>query len=239
VSASTERALDYIGQRARDVQSAFAPGAIPAFGDVASDSNGVVASFDPMHVALPQGAYLITRDANGRPLYTQDGCLSVRDGTVVAASGSPILGFAPKDGSSLGSISIDPVDRALGRMQRLRLETDGRVVYDRAVVDPRTGARELQSVTVGRVALARFPIASKLNAVDATQASAPAGVVPHIGAPDDGNFEPVAPMRRNLSHIDFDRSLQKLKDAYTAFDAVAAAHKAQGNLSKTTMDLLK
>lgn len=237
VNASAERALDYIAQRAGDVRSAYTPGAMPSFGDVAGDRSGTASALDPLSVALPEGAYFITSDA-GRDLYTRDGSLTLLDGTLVTRSGLPVLGFT-STGATAGALAIDPVDRALGRVQRVRVESDGSVAYDRAVVDPRTGIREVRRVSIGRLALARFPAASKLGIVDATHASAPTGVVPHVGRPGDGNFDVLLTMRRNASGIDFDRSLEKLKDAYMAFDAVAAAHKAQGNLGKAAMDLLK
>jgi len=239
VSASTERALDYIAQRASDVQRAYAPGAVPAFDDVANARSAVSKNVDPLSIALPNDAYLITRDAPSDPLYTRDGGLQVRDGLLVTQRGSPVLGYASAENAPVGDLAIDPVDRALGRVQNLRIEADGTFAYDRTVVDPRSGTREMQRIAVGRLALARFPAATKLGIVDATRASAPAGVVPHVGRPGDGNFDRVVPMRREGSHIDIDRSLEKLKDAYTAFDALAAAHKAQSKLGKTAMDLLK
>jgi flagellar basal body rod protein FlgG len=239
VSASTERALDYITERARDVQAAFTPGAIPAFDDVANQNADVRASFNPLDVALPEGSYLLSSDEDGRVLYTRDGGLCVRDGVVMTAAGSPALGFSPTGGASTGPLAIDGVDRALGRVVHLRVDADGSVAYDRAMVDPLTGARNMQRVVVGQLALARFPAATKLGIVDAERVAAPPGVVPYVGRAGDGNFGTLAPLRRAESRIDFDRSLDKLKEAYVAFDAVSAAHKAQGNLGKTTMDLLK
>lgn len=239
VSASTERALDYIGERARDVQAAFTPGAAPSFDDVANQREKSHASFDPLDVALPEGSYLLTSDEQGRVLYTRDGGLRVRDGMLLTGSGSPALGFLATEGSSPQPLALDGVDGALGRVAHLRVDADGSVAYDRAMVDPLTGAREMQRVVVGRLALARFPAATRPGIVDAERVSAPPGVVPHIGRAGDGNFGTLTPLRRAESHIDFDRSLDKLKEAYVAFDAVTAAHKAQGNLGKTTMDLLK
>jgi hypothetical protein len=46
-------------------------------------------------------------------------------------------------------------------------------------------------------------------------------------------------MRRENSRIDFNRSLDRLEEAYVVLDALQAAHTAQGRLSKSAMDLLK
>jgi len=107
------------------------------------------------------------------------------------------------------------------------------------VIDPRTGARERERVAVGRVALARFPAATKLHAVDASHVAPPPGTVALTGRPGDGSFGFVSPMRREESRIDFNRSLDRLEEAYVMFDALQAVHKAQGSTNKTAMDLLK
>jgi hypothetical protein len=63
--------------------------------------------------------------------------------------------------------------------------------------------------------------------------------VPHVGLPADGTFPPLATGARDAGSIDLDASLRKLSEAYVAFSAMQAAHKAQGDGSKVVMDLLK
>ncbi len=46
-------------------------------------------------------------------------------------------------------------------------------------------------------------------------------------------------MRRERSRVDLDASLARLKDAYVAFDALAAAETAKQRLGKTAMDVVK
>jgi flagellar basal body rod protein FlgG len=238
LNAATQDALDRITQRAQDVQRAFTPGAVSQFGDVATDRARSRASLDPLSVAPPPDAYFVTTDERGRTAYTRDGGFGLTDGTLIGANGRPILGFTPS-GSTTGELHVDAVDEALGRVNNLRIEPSGTLAYDRTAIDPRSGARECERVVVGQVALARFPAATKLGASDANHFVAPPGTVPHVGRPGDGNFAGVAPMQREESRIDFDRSLDRLQEAYVAFDALAAAHKAQGGIGKTAMDLLK
>ncbi|MGC2129817.1 MAG: hypothetical protein WA629_06945 [Candidatus Aquilonibacter sp.] len=238
VNAATQEALDRIAQRAQDVQRAFTPGAVSQFDDVATDRATSRASLDPLSVAPPPDAYFITTDERGRAAYTRDGGFALTDGTLIGANGRPILGFTSARGAT-SELHLDGVDEALGRVNDVRLEPSGALVYDRTTIDPRNGARERERVVVGHVALARFPAATKLGASDANHFVAPPGTVPHVGRPGDGNFANVAPMQREESRIDFDRSLERLQEAYVAFDALAAAHKAQGGVSKTAMDLLK
>lgn len=237
IDAATERAFERIAQRAADVQRAFTPGAAANFGDsaTAASSRGV---FDPLSVAPPGDAYFITSDDRGRTAYTQNGGFALRDGTLVDADGKPVLGFSGT-ASALSEVHCDPVDSALGRIKNPRIDADGALTYERTAIDPRTGAMESQRVAAGRVALARFPAATRLNIAGADRFSAPPGVAPHVGRPGDGNFARVSPMQRENSRIDFDRSLDRLEEAYVAFDALAAAHKVQGGLSKSAMDLLK
>ncbi len=238
INAATQDALDRIAQRAQDVQRAFTPGAVPQFGDAATDRATSRAALDPLSVAPPADAYFVTTDERGRAVYTRDGGFAITDGMLVGANGRPILGFTSPGGAT-SELHIDAVDEALGRVNELRIEPSGALAYDRTSVDPRSGARERERVVVGQLALARFPAATKLGASDANHFVAPPGTVPHVGRAGDGNFASVAPMQREESRIDFDRSLDRLQEAYVAFDALAAAHKAQGGISKTAMDLLK
>ena len=238
VNSSTSDALEYISERAKDVYRAYTPGASSNRGDVMNHGAPPRPSLDPLSAAPPEETYFLTTDDRGRRSYTQNGSFHVLNGMICGANGRPILGYVTP-GSAPADLRIDAVDSALGRVNAVHVEVDGSVAYTRPSFDPRTGKREDQRVVVGRLALARFPAATKLNAVDADSALAPAGIVPHVGAPADGNFAALIPMHQTASHIDIDRSLDRLNDAYLAFDALQAAHKAQGAVSKTAMDLLK
>ncbi len=197
-----------------------------------------VPAIDPLSVSAPPGAYFITGGASGRTLYTRDGSFSFSAGRLLDGSGQPVLGYTTS-GGALEPLTADPVDVALGFTGSMRIGTDGSVSYDRTTIDPRTGLREMQTVHLGVLALARFPAASKPQAVDALHVAAPSGVAPHVGWAGDGNFEPLAAFSREQSGIDLDLGLQRLQEAYLAFDAIRAAGKAQGGIEKTTMDLLK
>lgn len=238
INAATSAALDRIAERAADVRAAYTPGATPKYGDVATDVSSSRFVLDPLSVAPPNDAYFVSTDDRGRTCYTRDGSFSIKNGTLVGEAGRPMLGYTTPQGP-LCELHVDPVDAALGRAQNLHVEADGTLAYTRSAVDPRTGARENERVVVGRVALARFPAASRLGVIDSNRFLAPTGVPPHLGRPGDGNFGTVAPMQREASSIDIDQSLRRLKDAYLAFDALQAAHKAQGSVGKTAMDLLK
>ncbi len=238
INSATERSLDLISQRAADVYKAFTPGALPEHSDIETDGPQSRAVLDPLAVSAPNDDYFLTVDERGRTTYTRDGQMRLADGSLVGSNGRPMLGYT-NTASSTTELRIDPVDEALGRVRNLRVETDGAVAYDRRTVDPRSGIAHVQRISIGRLALARFPAATKLsNAADGTVLPPP-GVVPHVGRAADGNFGKLAPMRRDESRIDLDRSLERLHDAYVAFDALQAVHKAQGQTGKVAMDLLK
>ena len=231
-------ALDRIAQRAADVRRAYTPGALPAHDDVATPSPVADFTLDPLSVAPPDDGYFVTRDDRGNPAYTRDGSFTIRDGLLTGADGAPILGRTAR-GEGLRELRVDPVDERLARISAFAISTDGVLSYARAAIDPRTGARETQRVTVGRLAVARFPAGTRLDSADGRTCAAPEGVAPEIGFASEGSFGSVTPMRRERSRVDVDASLVRLKEAYLAFDALQAAHAAKAHLGKTAMDLLK
>lgn len=232
ISDASARALGEIALRERDLLHAFDPGAVPERSDVARAPASVY-SRDALSVTAPPGTYFVTRAANGTVLYTRDGCLQSHRGALLDASGLPVLGYS---GGMLRPIHADAVDIALGAASPLRIAPDGAVTYRRTVIDPQSGRSESREVLAGRIALARFTAGTPLQHVDAQHAKAT--VAPHTGMPADGNFEPIVTHARESSGIDVDRGLQRLQEAYLAFDAVGAAGKAQGSIAKTAMDLL-
>jgi hypothetical protein len=238
VDTGAARALEQIEARAADVQHAYTPGALPAFDDVLAATDLSRGDLDPLCVAPPADTYLVTNDDRGRTLYTRDGALGLRDATIVGTNGRAMLGYVASQ-STLRALRIEPVDAALGRVRDLRVEADGSVAYDRASIDPRSGAVEYERVVVGRLALARFPATTRTPQADATHVLCPPGVVPHLGEPGDGDFAKLQPMARATSRIDLDTSLEKLDDAYIELDAIIAAKQAQFSSTKTAMDVVK
>ena len=233
-------ALDRIAARAQDVRDAFRPGAIPRRDDVRTAAT-VAATADPLSVAAPPNAWFVTRAADGARAFTRDGTLTIADGVVRTHDGAEILGFPGGDarGAVPVPLRIAPTDRALGRGGDARIEADGTIAYTRASIDPRTGTRSVERVTIGRIALARFPAGSTPVRIDATRAEAPPGVLPHVGTPADGTFPALAAGRRDTGAIDIDLGLQRLDDAYLAFEAIAAAQKARAGVDKAALDLVK
>lgn len=237
ISPAVERAFEAIGARERDLMRAYADGGLPQYDDVRAAPR-VEPSPDPLSVAAPANALFIVADVRGQERFTRDGGFTFANGTLSDRNGHPILGYRD-DASEIGPLRADPVDVSLGIVRDLRVEADGSVDYAKALVDPKTGLRENHRVAIGRIALARFPAASKLQAVGEAHVAAPAGTVPHIGRAADGNFDPLTLHVRERSAVDIDLGLERLQEAYIAFDALRAAHKAQGSVEKTSMDLLK
>lgn len=237
IDAATAAAVDRIAERAADANAAFVPGALPRFGDVATAAPSSRFVLDPLSVAPPESAFFVLRDERGRTAYSQDGGFAIRDGALSTQLGRPVLGYASPRGT-LQELRPDAVDLALGRVTDARVETDGTFAYARRIVDPISGAAENERVVVGRIALARFAAGTPIRSTSAG-VTVPPECIPHVGVPEDGNFSAVTPMRRQSSRIDLDTSLDRLKDAYLALDAIAAAQRAQFSTGKTAMDLLK
>ena len=237
VSPATARALDEIAQRQADLRAAFTPGAASAHGDVLRPAQSSL-SLDPLSVSAPADAYFIGTDERGRQTFTRDGTFHLKDHLLVDRFDRPVMGLNKENGA-LGPLRLDPVDVALGRTGDLQISADGSLTYGRSSIDPRTGAPEQSRVLVGRLALARFSAATRLQSLDPTRMLAPQNVTPHTGFAGDGNFGPIAPHQEERSRIDFDLGVERLQEAYMAFDALRAAHAAQGGVEKTAMDLLK
>jgi flagellar basal body rod protein FlgG len=238
LNSGLSAALDRIADRTADVRRAFTPGALPAKGDVATDGPRARFTLDPMSVQASDGAYFVVGGDEGSRAFTRDGTFHFAHGRLETEDGRSVLGRRQANGP-LEPLCTDAVDEALGRVGTPRVEEDGSVRYTRTTIDPRTGKRANANVTIGRVAVARFPASTALDSSDG-RAFAPADGVPaHIGMPADGTFAALTPHRREESRVDIDRSLERLKDAYVAFDALAAAEVARGRFGKTAMDVVK
>jgi flagellar basal body rod protein FlgG len=238
LSPGLSSALDRIAERAADVRRAYTPGAIPQHDDVATAASTSDFSLDPLAVVVPDGTYLVTADDRDRRAYTRNGALALRGGRLVDASGHAIYGRREPDGP-LVELAVDRLDAALARVRDPSVEADGTFVYRREVVDPRSGAREQQRVPAGRVVLTRFPAGTKLRTSDGSHVTIASGVPSQEGFPGDGTFGNLSPMHRERSRIDVDESLARLKEAYLAFDALAAAEAAKMHVGKTMMDIVK
>jgi flagellar basal body rod protein FlgG len=231
-------ALKRIADRANDVLAAYAPGAVPRFGDVASATRQLPVD-DPLSVAAPAGSWFVALDERGARTYTRAGTFHIgADGTLQTPDGARVLGTSTPNGA-LEPLRLPEPDRTLGRCADVRVDDDGSVAYTRASIDPRTRERSLERTVVGRIALARFPAGGTPQRIDATHFSAVAGVVPHLGVPLSDGFAALATRTRDIGTVDLDAGLQRLSDAYVAFSALQAANKAQGESAKVTMDLLK
>lgn len=229
VSPIVAAAMERVEERADDVRLAYSPGAVPAFDDVARAQTSYP-TLDALAVAAPDGATFVLGSASS-PRFTRDGTFTLRSGTLCSTDGAPVLGLA---GDALRPITVDSIDRTLGRVERPRIDARGELLYDRTLVDPRTGARSVETVAAGRIALARFPAGTRLDGE-----AAPAGVVPHYGRASDGTFGSLATMRRAGSGIDIDRGLDRLREAYRELDALQGAFRTQYAIDKTTMDVVK
>jgi hypothetical protein len=226
IADSTARALENVAARERDLLRA-----LPA------DAQFDATRGAQLPCEAPQDAYFITRDENGRRLFLR-GNLFMNGGSITDGNGRPVLGYKAADGA-LQPLRADSVDVSFGFAQDAAIGSDGTVKYGRSTIDPVTGDRRLQYISIGRLALARFPAGTRLADSDSPYAAAPAGIVPHVGVPGDGSFPPLQSSSQMSRDGELDSGLQRLQEAYLALDALRAAGTAQGSVQKTAMDLLK
>ena len=240
VNPSALDAFERVSSRAQDLYDLYRPGAIPRNGDVRT-APAVVPSSDPLSVAAPPGAWFVTRGADGTRAYGRDGALHLDDGVLRASDGAEVLGYPGGDarGAVPVPLRLPEPDRTLGRCGDVRVENDGTLAYTRAAIDPRSGERGVERIAIGRVALARFPAGTQPSRIDATRAAAPHGVVPHLGTPGDGTFPGLATYSRDAGTVDIDAGVERLNEAYRAFQALGAVVKSRASVEKTTLDLVK
>jgi flagellar basal body rod protein FlgG len=236
VSPMIGAALERIEERADDVRRAFTPGAEPLLDDSGRDEVSYPAS-DPLSVAPPDRLYFVERSVSGEVRYTRDGSFVLRDGVLCSRDGGSILGYSRA--GTLGELRCDMLDLALGRVAGVRVGADGSVGYERSVVDPRTGRRDMQRISMGRIALARFAAGTRLGERDDGGLVAIDDAVPRLGVPGEGGFGAVTPARRESSGIDIDRSIDRLRAAYVEFDAMQAVYQAQNGVAKGAVDIIK
>jgi flagellar basal body rod protein FlgG len=233
-------AFERVAARAEDLRDAFRPGGVPLHGDV-TGAPRVLGSTDPLSVALPSGAWLVTAGGEGARAYTRDGALTLADGTLRTRDGAAVLGYSGGDarGSVASPLELPAADRALGRCDDPAIEADGSVVYRRVAIDPRTGERSLERRTIGRIALARFPAGSEPVRLDGGHVAAPHGVVPHLGTAGDGAFGPLTTASREAGSVDIAAGVERLNESYRQFEALGAAFRSRASVQKTTLDLVK
>ena len=239
IDPSLSAAFDRVAARRRDVLHAYEPGFEPEFGDVAGRA-GVQPDADPLSVVAPEGTYFAAAGPENEPSFSRAGAFRVVGGELrFAGDGRPVLGLALDRRGTLVPLRVDPYDAALGGVADARIAADGTFSYARTSVDPRSGERRTERLTVGRIALARFPAGTQPERIDGTHVRAPHGVTPQIGLPDDGRFAPLATRSRELGRVDLIVGLERLREAYDGVEAVRAANHVRASLDRTAMDLLK
>jgi hypothetical protein len=229
-----------IGARQADLLDAFRPGFEPQANDAATRAPQRTPNVDPLSVAAPEGAYFVSAGSDGGVRLSRDGSFRLEGGELRAADGGSALGY-PLGGARGAPVPLrlDPVDAALGRVADPRIAADGTVSYLRTTVDPRGGERRSERVALGRLALAKLPAGTQPVRLDPTHVAAPAGVAALVGVPADGTFAPLATRARDLGRVDAAAGLQRLQEAFLAFEALQAAHRVRGATEQTTLDLVK
>jgi hypothetical protein len=239
MDATSARLFAEIEARSADLTNQFVPGFMPADDSDRQTSVRATQSLDPMSTVAPADAYYVGQDAQGRRFYSRESALRLEEGVLRTRDGSAILGFADGPSGDPVVLAADPVDVALGRVSDPHVDANGNVAYTRNTIDPKTAEVKPEQIVVGRIALARFPAGTRIDAADGVHITAPAGVEPRVGRPGEGEFAKLLPQSTDLGQIDMTKGLMHLRDAYLAFSALQSAKHARGNTDKVAMDLIK
>jgi hypothetical protein len=238
MTAHIADALARIEARAEDVRHIFESGFEPEDARSRQLSTSAMPVLDPLSVVAPDGTYFAGAAGRGRLLFTRDGAFTFADGRLLGRDGAEILGFRD-DAKRPTPLCADPLDVALGRVSGAQIETDGSLTYERSVVDPRSGERRLERVVVGRLALARFPAGTQPLRRDPTHVVAPPGIEPMLGRAGDAGFGTLGTFARDRGKLNPLAGLDRLEEAYLAFDAIRASRMARNGLDRTALDLVK
>jgi hypothetical protein len=237
ISQATAAALARVAERATDVRHTYEAGFEPSDASSGTRDAAPARTLDPLSVAAPADSYFAVGGSDG-PRFTRDGSFSLIDGELRARDGAAVLGYA-RDGAPLAPLRIESVDAALGRASDARLERDGSLTYARASLDPRSGARRVERVVAGRLALVSFPAGTLGVRVDETHLSAPPGVRPSYSRPGERGSDLLQTHARDLGRIDPSTGVRRLQEAYMALDALHAAGYAADSLDRAALDLVK
>lgn len=239
IDARVANTMSALQSRKAELLEAYEPGFFPADSDVTAGHDKLRPSMNPLSVVAPEETYFVASDTMGRSFYSRNGDFHVVDGTLRTPNGSQVMGFGPRGDGQLMPLRLEPVDVALHRYSDVRIDPEGRLSYVRRVIDPQTGKPRMERVTVGTIALARFPAGTQLSAPDGVHVTSAAGVSPALGVSGRDGFDALRVGMGDHGRLDVKRALAAVRDAYIQYDAVRSANDAHGNGDKTVMDLVK
>jgi flagellar basal body rod protein FlgG len=233
-------ALARVADRANDVLHAYAPGFVPRLHDAEGARQARLSDASALSTVAPEGALFVVAGPHGEARFTRDGAFRFERGALRTSDGKLVLGRPTgAHAGPLIPLRVDERDAALGRARDPRIDATGVLSCELASIDPRSGARHVERVAIGRVALARFPAASLLARADDGSVAAPPGSAPHLGAPGDGAFASLATHARELGRVDVEAGLARLQEAYLSLEAMQSAYRARMEAEKGATDLLK
>lgn len=247
--------LNSFGIEGDDLQNSFTSGFIPADPQIRSAHARTAPSLNPLSAVAPDEAFFVGTDVHGRRFYSRNGDFRLAEGRLQTENGSTVMGYAP-GGTTLVPLQIDPKDVALGRAASAQIETDGSLTYTRPLINGKTGEKQSERVVVGRVALARFaagtdvprliqsqqaayPVGSDSDSKDGVHFTAPAGLAPTIGKPNELGFRPLQTHRVDRGNLNMALAVKKLSDEYMEYAAFKTAGDAKGKNESEVLALLK
>ena len=238
VNATIDRAMRTIERRSEDLRGIFRSGSEPNYAELVR-AERVETVANALSVVPPDAAYFLAGEPS-RPLYTRSGTFALRDGELVDESGRAILGFASSDASGVPQpLRVEHPDALLGRVEDAKIDPDGLFSYARSVIDPQTLESTIERVSVGRVALARFPAGTRLDRTDEMHARGPERLSPLVGTPADGTFTGLLVRSRAIGRLDPDAAIERLQDAYLAARALGAVERTHNGMVRGAFDLVK
>jgi hypothetical protein len=236
IEPTLDRLQADIAERGKEIYASRNSGFVPLNHDVRTQPM-TVPDANPLSAVAPPDTRFVVAGPDGRQLFTRAGDFQAANGILQTTQGAAVLGYAP-GASMLAPLAVPSTDRMFGRVENLHVERDGNVVYERKSFDPRTRVPRRERVSLGTIALARFPAGSEPTRTGNFE-RAPIGVEAFIGRPDDGHFAALQVRRHESGALDLNVALARLHDAYQQLDAVTAAQRVGKNTAKTVMDIVK
>lgn len=210
-------------------------------------SQGKVTPVDsPTSLAIEGNGFFVVSDGR-KDVYTRNGKFTFKDGALIHPNGLKVKGYAldesgqPKAELTNIEMSLDPETKLYnGKYTGYKFDEYGTLYGQETNIDPITKNVVTNEVPLYRVAVATFANSSGLRSTGLTiytntENSGPAVV----GTAGQGALGMIKPQNLELSNVDYVQQAYKAGQARQASSANFAVIKAQDEINKMSINLIK
>lgn len=200
----------------------------------------------PTSLAIEGNGFFVVSDGR-KDVYTRNGKFTVKEGVLTHPNGLKVRGYAFDEQGNIKNeltnieIGLDPETKLYaGKYSAYKFDESGTMYGQVTEVDPITKNAVTSEVPVYRIAIASFANPGGLKSAGLTiytntENSGP----PVIGTPGQGALGMIKPQHLELSNVDYIQQAYKAGQARQASSANFAVIKAQDEINKMSINLIK